>query len=245
MSLFKRICSMFTSSVEAATNDNSQQTYNTNNTYTTNTVEASTATLQKSTTTPSDNSDDIISKYAFNGEIKSGTQITVSDGEMLVVIKDGAIADLLTTGVYVLNESNVSNFVTGSVYTVNLKETDEIKWATTKPIDFNDNRYGMLSLRILGSYSYSICDVVKFVNDYMLLGISVNDYTRNLLIEAFEKVICSLNGTSYTQLSPANISKLVQDELRNTGLMFRVNIERIALTEESKSVIEQAMKNLI
>ena len=245
MSLLKRLFSAFTSSVDDTISELSEHTNNTNPT---NKVEVNPPTVEKSTSTPDNNSDGIISKYVFNGEIKSGTQIMVSSGEMLVVIKDGTIVDLLPTGMYVLDDSNVSNFATGSAYTISLKESDKFKWGTVKPINFNDKQYGMLALIVRGTYSYKICDVVKFVTDYMNTGniFSVNDHTRSLLINAVEKAIYSYNGISYTQLSTADIGKLVENELNDTtGINFTVDLDMITLTKESEEIIKQAMRNKI
>ncbi|MEE0061446.1 MAG: SPFH domain-containing protein [Acutalibacteraceae bacterium] len=239
MSIFKRLFSAFTSSVENTVSKPAEPTSNTNN------FETNPPAVKNSTYIPDNNGDDMISKYVFNGEIKSGTQIMVKNGEMVVVIKDGTIVDLLQTGVYVIDDSNVSNFATGSVYTISLKESNEIKWGTTNPICFTDKQYGMLSLRARGAYSYEICDIVKFVMDYMNCGCSVNDYTRNLLINAVERVIYSYNGNSYTQLPLANICQLIEEELRTTGINFRVKLDMITPTEESKAAIQQAMQNAI
>lgn len=239
MSLLKRLFSAFTSSVDNTISELSEHTNNTNK------IEVNTPTVEKSTSTPDNNSDGIISKYVFSGEIKSGTQIMVSSGEILVVIKDGTIVNLLPTGIYVLDDSNVSDFATGSAYTISLKESEKFKWGTINPINFNDNQYGMLALRVRGTYSYKICDVVKFVTDYMKAGniFSVNDHTKSLLINAVEKAIYNCNGISYTQLSTADIGKFVENELKDIGINFIVNIEMITLTQESEAVIKQAMQN--
>ncbi|MEE1076364.1 MAG: SPFH domain-containing protein [Acutalibacteraceae bacterium] len=239
MSLLKRLFSAFTSSVDNTISELSEHTNNTNK------IEVNTPTVEKSTSTPDNNSDGIISKYVFSGEIKSGTQIMVSSGEILVVIKDGTIVNLLPTGIYVLDDSNVSDFATGSAYTISLKESEKFKWGTINPINFNDNQYGMLALRVRGTYSYKICDVVKFVTDYMKAGniFSVNDHTKSLLINAVEKAIYNCNGISYTQLSTADIGKFVENELKDIGINFIVNIEMITLAQESEAVIKQAMQN--
>ena len=239
MSLLKRLFSAFTSSVDNTISELSEHTNNTNK------IEVNTPTVEKSTSTPDNNSDGIISKYVFSGEIKSGTQIMVSSGEILVVIKDGTIVNLLPTGMYVLDDSNVSDFATGSAYTISLKESEKFKWGTINPINFNDNQYGMLALRVRGTYSYKICDVVKFVTDYMKAGniFSVNDHTKSLLINAVEKAIYNCNGISYTQLSTADIGKFVENELKDIGINFIVNIEMITLAQESEAVIKQAMQN--
>ncbi len=235
MSLFKRICSVFTSSVE----DEASEQNNTNK------VETNPSTVEKTTNTPDNDSDDMISKYVFDGEIKSGNKITVSDGEVLVIIKDGAIIDLLQTGIYILNDASVSNFASGTAYVISLKESSKIRWGTAKPINFTDDQYGELSLRLRGTYSYNICDVVKFVTDYMNCGLSVNDYTINLLINAVEKVVDNCNVNSYLHLPTANVGKLLEDELRNTGINFKIKLDMITPTEESKEVIKQAMQNVI
>ena len=239
MSLLKRLFSAFTSSVDNTISELSEHTNNTNK------IEVNTPTVEKSTSTPDNNSDGIISKYVFSGEIKSGTQIMVSSGEILVVIKDGTIVNLLPTGIYVLDDSNVSDFATGSAYTISLKESEKFKWGTINPINFNDNQYGMLALRVRGTYSYKICDVVKFVTDYMKAGniFSVNYHTKSLLINAVEKAIYNCNGISYTQLSTADIGKFVENELKDIGINFIVNIEMITLAQESEAVIKQAMQN--
>ena len=244
MGLFDRLRSAFTASVENAISELSKNTNNANNT---NKVETNQPTVENKTITPDNNSNDMIRPYVFNGEVKSGTQIMVSSDEAIVVMKNGVVVNFLLPGVYVFNDSNADDFVTGSAYTISLKESEEIRWGTAKPICFTDSEYGMLSLRVCGAFSYTICDPVKFVIDYMNTGssVSVNEYTKNLLINTLDETFSKYNGTSYTILPLAEICKHIENELQTKGINIKVKIKMIKLTEDSQAIINQAMQNKI
>ena len=244
MSLFNRLCSAFRSSVEDVISELSERTNGTSNTTNQTKTETNPPTVEKSTSAPII-SDDMIKEYVFNGEIKSGSQIMVSSDEMVVLIKDGNIVDLLPSGVYILNDSNVSYFTTGCAYSISLKESTQIKWGTAKPVSFNDSTYGMLSLRLNGAYSYRICDIVKAITEYIKSesSFSFSDYTREfLVIPAVERAVSNCNITSYAEIQNTDFSKLIENELLETGINFTVNTNIATLTEDSKKVIEQYMK---
>ena len=198
--------------------------------------------VEESTPTPEDKTG-IISNFTCEGGIKVGTQITVSDGQLLVALKDGNIIDLMPTGMYVVNEENASKLATSSLYYISLMESDRIRWGTTNPINFTDAKYGNLSLRVRGAYSYKVADPIKFITDCMNAGrsISVDDYIRPRVITAVEKIIFNNNGTSYTELPKAINKNLIRDELADTGINVNVFIEMIDLTEDSKTKIKNAM----
>ena len=183
----------------------------------------------------------------YQGEIHSGTRLMVSDGQFLIALKDGNIVDVLAPGVYMINEQNISNFASSSLYYISTLESETIKWGTIKPINFTDSNYGNLSLRAMGTFSYIICDPVKFIMDYLNAGegISADEYIKNLVINAVQQLVYQNNGTSYTRLPMAVTNTAIKDQLETTGIKFTVRIQMINLTEESQSKIKTAMNNLI
>ncbi len=120
MSLFKSLCSLFTSSGDERSNNTNAEKK----------IESNPPAVEKPVSTPDKNSDSLISEYVFDGEVKIGTQITVNPLELLVFTKDGVMVDLLQQGVYVVNESILSKFTSGVAYTVKLTPCAGIRWGT-------------------------------------------------------------------------------------------------------------------
>ncbi len=240
MGLFKRLCSLFTSSGEDAVSAPS------NNPNTTNKVETNLATVEKTARTTDEHSDNLITEYVFDGEVKIGTKIKVNPTELLAVTKDGVIVEMFRDGEYVVNDSNLSKFKNSVPYTISLlKRTNS--WSTNEPIIFTDSDCGEVSLRAYGTYHYNLWDPVRIVTDYINAdsNFSLHDYTRTLVVNAFEKVIQNYNGSSFTQLPTKDICNAVHDELRATGFGFIIQIEMIKPTEESEAEIKHDMQNKI
>ena len=180
-------------------------------------------------------------------EIQNGTKLTVDNGELLIAIKDGNVSDLLATGEYTVNDRNISNFASSKLYYISTLESETIKWGTSNPVNFTDSRYGDLSVKAMGTFSYIICDPVKFIMDYLNAGegISADEYIKNLVINAIQQVVYQNNGTSYTRLPMAVTNTAIKDQLATTGINFTVRVQMVNLTEESQSKIKTAMNNLI
>lgn len=183
----------------------------------------------------------------YQGEIQNGTKLTVDNGELLIAIKDGNVSDLLATGEYTVNDRNISNFASSKLYYISTLESETIKWGTSNPVNFTDSRYGDLSVKAMGTFSYIICDPVKFIMDYLNAGegISADEYIKNLVINAVQQVVYQNNGTSYTRLPMAVTNTAIKDQLATTGINFTVRVQMVNLTEESQSKIKTAMNNLI
>ena len=131
----------------------------------------------------------MITEYVFDGEVKIGTKIKVNPTELLAATKNGVIVEMFRDGEYVVNDSNLSKFTNSVSYTVSLLERIN-KCSTNEPIIFADNDYGEVSLRTYGTYHYNLQDLVSIVTDYINAdsNFSLHDYTRNLVVNAFEKV---------------------------------------------------------
>lgn len=239
MGLFKGLCSLFTSSGKNTVSAPS------NNSDTTNKVETP-ATVEKAAHTTDKNSDNLITEYIFDGEVKIGTKIKVNPTELLAVTKDGVIIEMFSEGEYIITDSNLFKFTNSVPYTISLLGRTN-KWSTNEPIIFTDNDYGEVSLRACGTYHYNLWDPVTIVTNYINEGpnFSLHEYTRNLVVNTFEKVIQSYNGTSFTQLPTKEICNAVHEELRATGFGFTIEIQMIKPTEESITAINQAMQNKI
>lgn len=141
----------------------------------------------------------------------------------------------------VLNEQNQA------IQGVKLLESNQFRWGTNEPIIFTDNDCGELALRVCGAYHYKICDPVRVLTDYINAddNFSIPDYTKNLVTDAFKKIIQNYNGCSYTQLPTKDICNAIKEELVTTGFGFRIEIQMIKPTEESMAAINKAMQNKI
>lgn len=240
MGLFKSLFSLFTSSGENAVSAPS------NNSNTINHAETNQTTTKKAARTADENGDNLITEYVLDGEIKVGTKFKVNHAEFLAITKNGVIVELLTEGEYVVDDLKLFRYANSVPYTINLQRRTN-KWSTNEPIIFTDNKFGNVSLRAFGTYQYSIWDPTKIVTYYINedRSFSLHEYTRSLVVNAFEKVIQSYNGSSFSQLPTKEICDAVHDELRGSGFSFTIQLQMIKPTAESMAAINQAMQNEI
>lgn len=229
MGLFKRLCSAFASSAE----DAMPVTNNTNN------IETPQPVAEKTTSALSN--DSMVQPYFHNGN----AELTVNPMELIIVIKDGNIADLYPTGTHTLDDTKSANLTNGTAYTLSLRESDKVKWSTVNPISFTDSKYGVLSLRARGAFSYKLIDPARFVDEYIIAGsnISIDDYAKNIFDNSIETAIQNCNIASYLELQSPKFCRAIENELQCPVFNYKVNIEMIKLTEESQKAIEQAMMN--
>ncbi len=201
------------------------------------TEERSESTIETKTNTPNHNKE-LISKFTYNGEIKRGTELTVPEGQSLVLIKKEEIINLLESGTYTVDENEESDFTSSSLYLVSLKESDKIEWRTNSPIVFSDVNFGELSIHLHGTYSYRISDIINYLSDFIKSSSSVEDYSRNLLINYICREIYNNNGTSYNDLPKVLNNNPIKGD---SGIVFMVNIDDVILTDDSKAKINNAM----
>ena len=165
----------------------------------------------------------------FEGIIQSGTELTVSGSQFLVAVKDGSVTEVFPAGVHRVNDQRVAELASSKLYYISMLENINRNWNTQGPIRFCDSELGPLSLAAGGTFGYRICDPVKFIMDYLNFGasISVEEYTRNLLVNAVKEIISQNNNTSYKGLPMIVTNAAVEARLAETGIRFSVRIQTV------------------
>lgn len=165
----------------------------------------------------------------FEGIIQSGTELTVSGSQFLVAVKDGSVTEVFPAGVHRVNDQRVAELASSKLYYISMLENINRNWDTQGPIRFCDSELGSLSLAAGGTFGYRICDPVKFIMDYLNFGasISVEEYTRNLLVNAVKEIISQNNNTSYKGLPMIVTNAAVEARLAETGIRFSVRIQTV------------------
>lgn len=104
-------------------------------------------------------------------EIQNGAQLVVSEGQSVLFVNEGVVADRFGAGTHTLTTrtlpilTNLKNWdkffespFKSDVYFFSLREQTDQKWGTTTPITVRDPELGALRIRAHGVYSYRIID---------------------------------------------------------------------------------------
>jgi len=104
-------------------------------------------------------------------EIMNGSSLTVREGQVAILCKDGKIADIFPPGRHRLETANMpiltslmswnkgfrSPFVC-EVYFVNTSLITGNKWGTANPFTMRDPEFGVIRIRAFGTYNFRVID---------------------------------------------------------------------------------------
>ena len=126
-------------------------------------------------------SNEIIQRFPEygTGEIKWGSQLTVTDGEWAIFFRDGKALEVFDSGRHILTTQNIpalTKFVTSFGYgpdspfrsnVVFVSKTlyPDFKWGTSDPIVFRDPEINLIRLRAFGTHSIRVSDPLLFINN--------------------------------------------------------------------------------
>jgi len=188
----------------------------------------------------------LCSRFPANGEadLVLGSALIVRESQAAVFCRDGRTLDVFGPGRYTLSTQNLP--ILGSifnwaaykgktpfkaeVYYVALQTQLGVKWGTTAPIAFEDQRLGVIDLRAFGVMSYRVArpDLLlhRFVGTRATFNARmIEDYLRdvvvtrlsNLLVETVQSVIGV--AQRYNELSVASRARL-QEDFDRLGLVL-------------------------
>ncbi len=206
---------------------------------------------------PDVDSDLIVWKFPrYGNEIKNGAKLIVRESQVAIFVNEGELADVFPPGTYTLETKNLPILSTlqgwkygfnspfkAEVYFVTTRVFTNRKWGTPNAFYVEDPKYGAISLRAFGSYSFQVADAVKFfkefsgpVEEYPVERIT--EELRNAIIANFQDAV-SESGLSVTKLS-ANIRELqevllkyLQKEFNDYGLkILKFFINSITMPRE-------------
>lgn len=212
-----------------------------------------------------DNSSNIM-VYRFpveNKEIKMGAQLTVRESQIAVFVDEGQLTDIFTPGKYTLDTQNLplltklkswkygfNSPFKSEVYFINTKQFTNCKWGTTNPVMMRDAEFGMLRIRMFGTYSFKVSDPTIFLREvfgtaalFTIDGITgqlkskIVSGISDLLAEA---AIPALDlASKYDEIAAMSRKKL-DKAFETLGLtLSALVIENISLPEEVEKVLDK------
>ena len=212
-----------------------------------------------------DNSSNVM-VYRFpveNKEIKMGAQLTVRESQMAVFVDEGQLTDVFTPGSYTLDTRNLplltklkswkygfNSPFKSEVYFVNTRQFTNCKWGTTNPVMMRDAEFGMLRMRMFGTYSFKVVDPSVFLREvfgtaslFTVEGITgqlkskIVSGISDLLAEA---AVPALDlASKYDEIAAMSRNKL-DSGFTELGLtLSSLVIENISLPEEVEKVLDK------
>lgn len=212
-----------------------------------------------------DNSSNVM-VYRFpveNKEIKMGAQLTVRESQIAVFVDEGQLTDIFTPGKYTLDTQNLpvltklkswkygfNSPFKSEVYFVNTKQFTNCKWGTTNPVMMRDAEFGMLRIRMFGTYSFKVVDPSVFLREvfgtaslFTIEGITGQLKSKivagisDLLAEA---AVPALDlASKYDEIAALSKKKL-DSGFAELGLtLSALVIENISLPEEVEKVLDK------
>ncbi len=119
-------------------------------------------------------------KYADEDkEIKNGAKLTVREGQQVLFLNEGQLADVFGAGLHTLSTANIpvlsrlkgwkygfESPFKADVYFFNTYQFINNKCGTPAPILMNDPKFGNIRVRAFGSFDIRIADVGTFFRQY-------------------------------------------------------------------------------
>ena len=119
-------------------------------------------------------------KYADEDkEIKNGAKLTVREGQQVLFLNEGQLADVFGAGLHTLSTANIpvlsrlkgwkygfESPFKADVYFFNTYQFINNKWGTPAPVLMSDPKFGNIRVRAFGSFDIRIADAGTFFRQY-------------------------------------------------------------------------------
>jgi len=207
---------------------------------------------------------EIVHRFPEHGQadITLGTQLVVKESQCAIFYRDGKALDVFGPGTHTLTTNNIpllkgliEKFVTdgqspfnAEVYFVNQKVFTDLKWGSPQPIDLEDEKLGVVSLRVFGVYGIRIDNPRLFVND--LVGTKgfyksdeLNEYMRKRIVSSLTSLIAR-SYQSYFKIRQSQgdlesaLKMIVKEDFDKYGIELKdFIIESIKGSEEDEKTM--------
>ncbi len=198
-----------------------------------------------------------------NKEIKMGAQLTVREAQMAIFVDEGQLTDIFTPGKYTLDTQNLplltklkswkygfNSPFKSEVYFVNTKQFTNCKWGTTNPVMMRDAEFGMLRLRMFGTYTFKVADPVVFLRE--VFGTAALFTVDGITGQLKSKIVSGVSDLLAEAAIPAldlasrydEIAELTKGKLDAAFLQLGLTLsslvlENISLPEEVEKVLDK------
>ena len=143
----------------------------------------------------------------YQNEIKNGAKLVVREGQAVVFVSEGQLADVFNPGTYTLETKNLPILATlkgwkygfnspfkAEAYFVSTRQFTDLKWGTSNPIMRRDPEFGPVRLRSFGTYAIKCTDPAKLIRE--IVGTSgkftiegIQEQLRNLIVSKFSDIL--------------------------------------------------------
>ncbi|MFZ4688512.1 MAG: SPFH domain-containing protein [Polymorphobacter sp.] len=197
-------------------------------------------------------------------EIQHGAQLTVREGQAVVFMTEGQLADTFGAGQHTLDTSTLPLLTAlehwdkgfsapfkSDVVFFSLRQQIDCKWGTAQPITLRDKDFGSLRVRAFGRYSFAIGDVQTFWKT--LVGnlerftvVDVEPQLRAAIASALasnlgQGEIAFLDMAANQSALSAALQAAVAPAFTALGLtLVSFNVESLSLPDEVQAAIDKA-----
>jgi membrane protease subunit (stomatin/prohibitin family) len=202
----------------------------------------------------------------YNNEIKMGAKLTVREGQAVVFVNEGQIADVFSPGMYTLETQNLPILSTlkgwkygfnspfkAECYFVSMRRWTDQKWGTQNPIMLRDAEFGPVRVRAFGTYAFHVKDPGTFLKQIVATDPSFETFEianqlRNTIVSRFADVIGQLKipvldlAGNYEKAAQMAQQRFAA-ELAEMGLeLTAFYIENISLPPEVEKALDERTK---
>jgi membrane protease subunit (stomatin/prohibitin family) len=204
--------------------------------------------------------------YRFDrlgNEIKYGAKLTVRESQKAVFINEGSLADVFEPGMYTLETKNLPILSTlkgwkhgfespfkAEVYFVNTKRFTDLKWGTKNPIICRDPEFGMVRLRMFGTYCMRVGDPAAFIREIVgtdgeFTKDEITDQLRNLIVSRASDAIAESKipvldlAANYDEMGEF-INQRIHEEFGAYGLdVTKLLVENVSLPKAVEEALDK------
>lgn len=197
-----------------------------------------------------------------NHDIKMGAKLTVREGQAVVFLNEGQIADVFSPGLYTLNTQNLPVLTTlrswkygfespfkADVYFVNTRNFLDRKWGTQNPIMMRDPEFGAVRLRAFGTYGIRVTDPAAFMRqvvgtDGCFTTDEIEGQLRSMIVSSFSGMlakskIAALDLASNYRTMGDSSREAMNPDIQSYGLTITAFvIENISLPPEVEKMLD-------
>jgi membrane protease subunit (stomatin/prohibitin family) len=142
----------------------------------------------------------------YNNQIKYGARLTVREGQAVVFVNEGQIADVFRPGMFTLETNNLPVLSTlqgwkhgfnspflAEVYFCSMRQFTDLKWGTKNAIIKRDAEFGPVRIRAFGTYVIRVKDPKVLIRE--IVGTDghftieeINNQLRNVIVSRFAEI---------------------------------------------------------
>ncbi len=209
-------------------------------------------------------SDTLVYRFQRHGnEIKNGARLVVREGQAVVFVREGQIADVFQPGHYVLETRNLPILSTllgwkhgfespfkAEAYFVSTRRFTDLKWGTMNPVMLRDPEFGPVRLRAFGTYAVRVTDPAAFIRE--IVGTDghftldeITNQLRNLIVSRLADILGESGipvldlAANYDELS-GFITERIAADFGAYGLeLTKVLVENVSLPPAVEEALDK------